>query len=208
VDDLKSSNKETVDTLRTLMLEAFDRPYDSAQLLYEAASRLSHLQDNAHLLHDAAHKLSHLQDNTHLLHEAAQELGHLRDNTSLLLEATKQLGSLDDRIYMFRNTADAIPWHLIQSFAESSSNITSLASGPIYPDLDTPALDYTATRMERFIEELKELRTIQLKEIQSQTRWPPSPAGWAWIKRGFVAGLIVSAALAVTFIALTANGGT
>ncbi|MGW5689378.1 hypothetical protein [Nonomuraea sp. NPDC003754] len=207
VNDLKSSSEETVETLRSLMLEAFDRPYDSAQLLYEAASRLRHLENNTHLLYEAANRLSHLHDSTHLLYSATQELGHLRDNTSLLLDATRQLDSLDDRIYMFRSAANDIPWHLIQSFVESSNNVFFSSQNSGYTDSGSFALNKATARIEEVVEELQELRTTQINEAQSHTQWPPSPAGWIWIKRGFIAGLVLAAAVVVTIIALTTNGG-
>ncbi|MBB5778666.1 hypothetical protein [Nonomuraea jabiensis] len=207
VNDLKSSSKETVETLRSLMLEAFDRPYDSAQLLYEAASRLRHLEDNTHLLYEAARRLSHLQDNTSLLYSASQKLGNLEDNTSLLLDATRQLEGLGDRIYMFRSAANEIPWHLLESFVESSNNASFSSQNSGYADSGSFALNKATVRIEEVVQELQELRAIQADEVQSHTQWPPSPAGWIWIKRGFFTGLALAAAVVITIIALTTNGG-
>ncbi len=177
IGDLKSASQETVDTLRSLVLEAFNQPYDSVQLLHEAAMRLSHLQDNTTLLYEAAMRLSHLQDNTSLLFEAAQDLKHLQDGAWHLYQAASNLEHLPtstDRLWV---TSDKLrcwriittrqhgrgrhPWHLVQQFIEASQSITRLPT-------DKRSTTPTASETQQLVDAVVELRdvSVKLKEVE------------------------------------------
>ncbi|WP_159068771.1 HNH endonuclease [Nocardiopsis alba] len=73
-DGLSSLSRETVDTIRSLALEAFDRPYrptldyDAVESLERSARRLSNLTDDAHALNKAACRLEDLEVFSNKLH--------------------------------------------------------------------------------------------------------------------------------------------
>lgn len=220
IGDLKSASQETVDTLRSLVLEAFNRPYDSVQLLHEAAMRLSHLQDNTMLLHEAAMHLRHLQDNTSLLHDAAHELKHLQDSAWQLRQAaidlehlpastdrlwvtSDRLTVLEDHARLVNTAGQDIPWHLVQQFIETSQSITHL---PTDRRSITPIT--TAGENQELVDAAAELRDVSVKlKAAEGTNWPPSPSQWVWIKRAAITGAVCAFAIAGLIAWLATRAG-
>lgn len=220
IGDLKSASRETVDTLRSLVLEAFDRPYDSAQLLREAAMRLSHLQDNTILLHEAATRLQHLQDNTILLYQAAQKFRHLEDSAGLLYQAASDLQHLpasvdrlwatSDRLTALENHArlistagHEIPWNLVQQFVDASESVVHLPT-----DRHAATSITTADEVQELVDAAAELRDVsaRLKSAEG-TNWPPSRSQWVWIKRAATIGAICAFAISGLIAWLATQAG-
>ncbi|MGW2214637.1 hypothetical protein ACWCSD_06600 [Nonomuraea sp. NPDC001684] len=209
IGDLKSASRETVDTLRSLVLEAFNHPYDSVQMLHEAAMRLSHLQDNTTLLHEAAMRLSHLQDNTSFLYEAAHDLKHLQDTASQLRHAasrlehlpastdrlwamSSKLTELEDQVRLVNTAGEDVPWHLVEQFISASRNVTRSTT-----ENRSTTSTTTSSETQLLIDAATELRdvSVTLQEVEG-TGWPPSPSQWIWIKRAAITGAACAFAIA------------
>jgi len=197
VDELRLSNDTTIETLRSMILESFDRRYasDDAQLLYEAAMRLGHLHDHAPMIYEAALKLSHLHDHTPMIYEAALKLSRLNDHIWPLHEAVENLSSLERTSGQLLEAARSIQWGTLDGFIDSSREMSRENDYSLSAPHKSPELEEAVSRIESVAE------SLHISGDKGNVLWPPSPAHWTWLKRGFWGGIGISVALAI-FIAV------
>ncbi|MEV7008666.1 hypothetical protein [Streptosporangium sp. NPDC051022] len=197
VDELKSSNSVMVETLKSMILESFDRRYasDEAQLLYDAAMRLSHLHDHAPMIYEAALKLGHLHDHTPMIYEAALKLGHLHDHIWPLSKAAENLSNLDRTSERLLEATRRIQWETLDSFIDRSHEVSRVGDYSPNTLYGEPGFKEAISRIEEAAE------SLHMMEENRSVMWPPSPAYWTWLKRGVYIGVGFSIALAI-FISL------
>lgn len=102
LEDLSKRNlgisKQTADMVRSLVSEAWDRPYidrDAIASLQQSSRILSHLPDSADTLAIAANRLRELPDSANTLMRAARDMSELGEQATSLSSAASKIRQAD-----------------------------------------------------------------------------------------------------------------
>ncbi|MET7459572.1 hypothetical protein [Nonomuraea sp. NPDC005501] len=205
VGDLKSVSSDTAETIRSLLLESFDRPYilDAAQLLNEAARRLGDLEYNAHMLYRAAGMLGNLEQNTNLLADSANKLRHLEDNAQALNWAASKVAHLEGNSYALSQAVDKIEWGTIREMSQRIQDASYLMQGQLEPPTtnNASALEEVARKVEIAVSALEAEKASYITG-GGKLRWPSSRLDWDFLKQGFYFGVGFSALIALLVLLL------
>jgi hypothetical protein len=123
IDELKNISSETLTLIKSLVSEAFYRPYlsdesiekleytarvfaglgDTTWMLHESATDLRRLGDYGEILYESAHRLRTAPDYAPILYEASLALQHLPEYAPLLSRAADSLQGLPAVAHLLAN---------------------------------------------------------------------------------------------------------
>lgn len=207
IDRASGVGQETLELLRQLMSESFERPYldaEAVESLERSATTLYAFSDYVPSLERSASDLRSLPDHSSILYQAARELQGIGDHAATLIQAADLLANLERRAPAFLTAAD-----LLSNSSEHIERFHSAVQG--LGDSRLPGITSDADDIREAARQLKEAYDSWTKADKATidrvahnlavAAQAGSRRNWSW--KAFGLGLAVCAVFVVIVLATT-----